>query len=203
MRVAVLGAGCVGQFLGAHLASEGVEVLLLGRQALERSVKAGKLQITDLERDAQGFELSLALPSPKLKVSFDQGDLKSDDFDAIFVCLKLGDTKAAACLQHLRKSTVIISVQNGINNKRRLEELLPGFPVVSGMVPYGVIELAPGRLRRSSMGPLLFDDHFPKPLAAALAAAGLALELQDEVETHQQQCFKPRAWSRNYNTDMD
>ena len=44
------------------------------------------------------------------------------------------------------------------------------------------------RVRNPSSGAgsnpeLSFDDHFPKPLAAALAAAGLALELQDEARS--------------------
>lgn len=191
VRVAVLGAGCIGQWVGGHLALRGVDVLLVGKGLLERTVKSGSLRLTDVERDAAGFDESLQLPgNPHLTAKFDLEALKSDDFLAVFVCLKLGDNDLAASLGSLKKDTVIISMQNGIDNKKKLSKLLPEHPIVGGMVPYGVIEAGPGHLRRATFGPVVFDDGMPAELTAALRGAGLAVEVLSEADTHAEQCFK-------------
>eukprot|EP00439_Symbiodinium_sp_Y106_P014632 s1053_g2.t1 len=177
--------------VGGHLALRGVDVLLVGKGLLERTVKSGGLRLTDVERDATGFDESLQLPGhPHLTAKFDLEALKSDDFLAVFVCLKLGDNDLAASLGTLKKDTVIISMQNGIDNKKKLAKLLPEHPIVGGVVPYGVIEAAPGHLRRATFGPLVFDDGMPAPLTAALRGAGLAVEVLSEADTHAEQCFK-------------
>ncbi|CAE7034490.1 unnamed protein product [Symbiodinium natans] len=191
-RVAVLGAGCIGQWVGGHLALRGVDVLLVGKGLLGRTVDSGRLRLTDVERDAAGFDESLPLPGhPHLAASFDmQEAFQSDDFLAVFVCLKLGDNDLAASLGKLKKDTVIVSMQNGIGNKKKLAKLLPEHPIVGGMVPYGVIEAGPGHMRRATFGPIVFDDSMPPTLTAALRGAGLAVEVVSEADAHAEQCFK-------------
>lgn len=190
-RVAVLGAGCIGQWVGGHLASAGIEVVLVGRSVLQRTVAAGRLHLTDVERDANGFELSLELPSVVLKTSFDvEQALRSNDFDAVFVCLKIHDNQAAACLANLKHDTVIVSLQNGVDNQRILGSLLPRHTVVAGMVPYGVVEVAPGSFRRGTYGPLAFTDTMPLALTSALRKSGLAVDLHNNEDMHAVQWCK-------------
>lgn len=108
--------------------------------------------------------------------------IASDDFDAVFVCLKIHDNQAAALLAKLRRETLIVSLQNGVDNQRILSELLPRHTVVAGMVPYGVVEVAPGCFRRGTYGPLAFNDTMPAIVTAALRSSGLAVELHNDED---------------------
>lgn len=118
-----------------------------------------------------------------LQISLDlEAALRPNNFDAAFVCLKVHDNQAAAPLAALSKDTVIISLQNGVENQRILSELLPSHVVVAGMVPYGVVEVSPGHFRRGTYGSLAFRDTLPQILAEKLRSSGLGVELYNEED---------------------
>ena len=50
------------------------------------------------------------------------------------------------------------------------------------MVPYGVVEIAPGHFRRGTYGPLAFTDKMPAVLTAALRTSGLAVDLHNDED---------------------
>ena len=102
----------------------------------------------------------------------------------VFVCLKCGDTTSPdllEALRALRPGTLVISLQNGVDNAQTLQRLLSnsedGAPVdrsdgggtvagesrssadnivVAGMIPYGVNEVGPGHFHRGTAGALAF-----------------------------------------------
>ena len=183
MKVGVLGAGCIGQFVGAHLHAAGIELVFVGRTVLQRTKRAGVLRCTDLERPA--FELTL--PCDQLHLAFEPDALA--DCDVVFVCLKCGDTANAHPLQSLRPDAVIVSLQNGTENAAKLRKLCSQH-VVAGMVPYGVNELAPGHFHRGTYGALVFEESFPSELCSALQGQGLSVELVERSVMPAVQWFK-------------
>eukprot|EP00929_Paragymnodinium_shiwhaense_P045569 TRINITY_DN23265_c0_g1_i3.p1 TRINITY_DN23265_c0_g1~~TRINITY_DN23265_c0_g1_i3.p1 ORF type:complete len:318 (-),score=50.60 TRINITY_DN23265_c0_g1_i3:148-1101(-) len=104
--------------------------------------------------------------------------LAGGNFDAVFVCVKCHDNAAAAPLKALAPTTAIVSLQNGVGNAEALAALLPEHTVVAGMVPYGIVEMAPGFFRKGTYGALSFSDNFPPTVLAALRRSGLAVVLE-------------------------
>jgi len=115
MRVGIMGAGCIGQFVGAHLQCEPacVNVTYVGRSALARTEKAGLLQCSDLERP----DFRIQLPVATCNFSYDTSALSS--CDVVIVTLKCTDMASCKPLLNLRQGTVIISLQNGVENTTR------------------------------------------------------------------------------------
>ena len=100
----------------------------------------------------------------------------------MFVCLKCNDIASCGPLAKLRQGAVIISLQNGVENAPRLRELLPGYAVVAGMVPYGVNEVAAGHFHRGTFGSLAFEDLLPSAVRDGLVRGGLEVELHSPRE---------------------
>ena len=173
--VGVMGAGCIGQFIGAHLQYAGLQVRYAGRSVLKRTEQAGMLRVTDVERP--GVEIQL--PVKDLDLVYDVHALA--DCDIVFVCLKCNDIASCGPLSNMKAGRIIISLQNGVNNTQRLRELLPHHTVVAGMVPYGVNEISPGHFRRGTFGPLAFEDTVPSEIQKALKASGLGFEIHKPV----------------------
>src|SRR5690606_31902755 len=77
----------------------------------------------------------------------------------------------------------VVSLQNGVRNVPVLREALGGDRrVLAGMVPFNIVRRGPGAYHRASSGALMVErDEAAAPLARACAAAGLPLELRDDM----------------------
>jgi 2-dehydropantoate 2-reductase len=176
MRIAILGAGSVGCYIGAAWALAGLEITLIGRRSVRDEIAANGLTITDSE----GRRIE-ARPD---EVRFSTHSRSLADADLIALCVKSHATGAAAkeIGKHARKGAVVISFQNGVSNAERLKAALPGFVVLQGMVPFNVARLGNGRWHKGVAGMLWAEDH---PATRALAdAAGKgpgALRLSDDM----------------------
>lgn len=145
MKIAIVGAGAVGSFVGAVLAAHGHEVLLVGRSVLP---DASPVAI-DLggERHAPASPLSVARDLTRL-----------GEPDLCIVAVKSQHTVAAA--EALRSAlpprTTVVSLQNGLHNVERLRAGLgSAYDVVAGMMTFNVITTDEG-FRQATAGPLVF-----------------------------------------------
>jgi 2-dehydropantoate 2-reductase len=172
-RIVVAGAGSIGCYTGGCLAAAGKHVTLLTRPRSEIMLQAHGLKITDLD----GTETVL---TP------DRFELTSDPAiafagaDMIFVAVKSGATEEMARLiaANAPPQAIIVSLQNGVGNADTLRSILPeGTTVISGMVPFNVVQsepdIVPLTVRRTTQGTVLIDG--PESLAKALSVAGLAI----------------------------
>jgi len=142
-RVAVMGAGAVGSFYGAMLARAGHAVTLIGRPAHVQAIQRDGLQ---LEMDGQ-------LHTVRLDASTDPAAVAGADL--VLCCVKSGDTELAAqqLAPHVNAATLLMSLQNGVDNAETLARRLP-CRVIPAVVYVAVALGGPGVVRHFGRGDL-------------------------------------------------
>lgn len=145
MKVAIVGAGAVGSFVGAVLAAHGHEVMLVGRSALPNA--------SPLAIDLGGKHHA---PTSPLAVARDLTRLGEPDVCIVAVKSQHTAAAAEALRGALPASATVVSLQNGLHNVERLRAGLgSAYDVVAGMMTFNVITTDDG-LRQATAGPLVF-----------------------------------------------
>jgi 2-dehydropantoate 2-reductase len=171
MNVAVMGAGAVGCYYGFLLAKAGHAVTLIGRPGLVDAVRSAGLV---MER-ASG---RAAIP---VRATVEGSGVAGADL--VLVCVKSGDTEAAGATiaPHLGPATVILSLQNGVDNAERLAAVL-GRPVVPVAVYVATEMVGPGHVRHNGRGDLILGASAASDrIAAAFTAAGISATVSERA----------------------
>jgi 2-dehydropantoate 2-reductase len=165
MKIAVMGAGAVGCYFGGMLARAGNDVMLIGRPQHVDAVRRHGLFI-----ETMTFQEHVPL-----QASEDASSVRGAD--VVLCCVKSADTERAAAdmAPHLDPNTVILSLQNGVDNAERLQAALIAEVatidpmMVSAAVVYVAAEMAaPGHVRHHGRGELVIA-----PIAASAELARL------------------------------
>jgi 2-dehydropantoate 2-reductase len=176
-KVAILGAGSVGCFIGGSWAAAGVPVTFIGRQKLSKAVDQFGLTLTDYS----GWEARLA-PGD---VDYRCGPEGLNEAEIIALTVKSGDTAAAAgdIAKHATAGATVISFQNGVSNIDVLEQGLGGrFEVARGVVPYNVAYLGNGRFHKGVAGNLLTERRaHVQDLVEAVGSGPAALKISSDM----------------------
>src|SRR5699024_5693795 len=111
MKVGVAGAGAVGCLFGGILANADYDVTFLARG---KHLAAMQKKGLTLEGPARSFE--------KIDKQFTDDISDLADSDIVFFCFKSNDTKKMGeeLKRHLKSETVIITLQNGVDNEEAL-----------------------------------------------------------------------------------
>lgn len=160
-RIAILGAGSIGCFIGGAWAAAGITVSFVGRDRIGRELAEHGLTLTDYS----GWRARLA---PE-QVDFSTKPAALAGADVIALCVKSTGTAAAAkeIARHAKKGALVVSFQNGVSNVELLRSVLKTrFEAVAGMVPYNVAALGHGRFHKGVAGDLIAEDS---PALRALA----------------------------------
>ena len=174
-RVAILGAGSVGCFIGGCWQAAGVPVTFIGRQRLADDIARHGLTVSDYS----GWQRRL-----------DDADYRADpaalaEADIVAVCVKSGATADAAAdiARHGRDGALVISFQNGISNVDVLHQALDErFEVVRGMIPYNVAYLGDGRFHKGVAGDLYAEGGTEtRALAGLIGDSPARLKLSGEM----------------------
>ena len=176
-KVAILGAGSVGCFIGGAWAAAGVPVTFIGRPRLSKDFDEHGLTLTDYS----GWHAHL----PPGDVDYRCGPEALEDAELIALCVKSGDTASAAkqIAEHATQGALVISFQNGVSNVDVLEQGLGGrFEVARGMVPYNVAYFGEGRFHKGVAGDLYAEKRAgARRLAEAVAGGAGELKLSDDM----------------------
>jgi 2-dehydropantoate 2-reductase len=176
-KVAILGAGSVGCFIGGAWAAAGVPVTFIGRPKLSKDVDEHGLTLSDYS----GWQARLA-PGD---VDYRCGPEALEQAEVIAVTVKSGDTARAAddIAEHAPQGATVISFQNGVSNVEVLEQGLGGrFEVARGMVPYNVAYLGQGRFHKGVAGVLYAEQRGRvRDLAEAVGSGPAALKISDDM----------------------
>ena len=147
-RIAIVGAGAVGGYAGAHMARSGEDVTFIDfwPENVETMRKKG-LKISHL-KDVPEF----TVPVKALHITELQHVTKEAPFDIVFVCTKSYDTAWATTMikQYMSPDAFVVSLQNCINEE-----------TIAGIVGWGktlgaiassiTVDLCePGHVRRAS-----------------------------------------------------
>src|SRR5690606_19156137 len=142
--IAVMGAGAVGCYYGGMLARAGHEVTLIGRKAHVAAMAAqGGLRF-----ESRRFDGVIPLRA-ETEASAVAGA------DVVLFCVKSADTAEAGreIAPHLKGDTVVLSLQNGVDNAERLQVVVDC--AVVPVVVYVAAEMAgPGHIRHHGRGDL-------------------------------------------------
>lgn len=172
LKIAVMGAGAVGCYFGGMLARAGHPVTFVARP---RHVEA-------IARDGLRMETKTFDEHVRLQARSDAGGV--DGADVVLFCVKSMDTEAAGAQirPFVRPDTLVLCLQNGVDNADRLRTVLPPAQVAAAVVYVGTEMAGPGHLKHHGRGELVID---PSPvsdrLAQALVAAGVPTEISPNV----------------------
>jgi 2-dehydropantoate 2-reductase len=172
LQVTVLGAGAVGCYFGGMLARAGHRVSLVGRPA----------HVEAIRRD--GLRMQTKMFDEQVRLEAVTTVAESAAADVVLFCVKSMDTEAAGgeLKAVLRPDTLVLCLQNGVDNAERLRAVLPEHDVAAAVV-YVATEMAgPGHLRHHGRGELVIEPaRGAQALAQALAAAGVPTEISPDV----------------------
>jgi 2-dehydropantoate 2-reductase len=113
--------------------------------------------------------------------------------DVVLFCVKSYDTESAAAqiASIVTDRTIVISLQNGVDNEQKIQSRLPQGTVYGGVAYVYCTITAPGTLtepggpRKIVFGPLASDqDREPgRQILDRMLRAGIAAELSDDIST--------------------
>jgi len=172
MQVAVMGAGAVGCYFGGMLARAGHEVTLIARpQHVDAVTREG------LRMETRNFDERV-----RLQASSDPAAVQGARL--VLFCVKSGDTETAGrqIEPHVSTDTVVLCLQNGVDNAERLRAVLPQAEVAAAVVYVGTEMAGPGHVKHHGRGELVIDPVRRLPdLAKVLVAAGIPAEVSENV----------------------
>lgn len=181
MRVAVFGAGGVGGYLGAKLATAGTaDVHLIARGAHLAALRRGGLRLSSIDGDAE-----VDLPATD-----DPGDI--GPVDVVVFTVKSTDTHQAASslAPLLHDGTAVISFQNGVDNEGWIADGIGPEHVLGGAAYIFAAIGAPGVVDHTG-GPSRFvfgelgGSRTERAVAFLQACrdAGVDAELSDDIRS--------------------
>jgi 2-dehydropantoate 2-reductase len=153
------------------LARAGHDVTLIGRAAHVRAIRDKGLFM-----DTRTFQQHV-----RLAATVDPGGAR--DADLVLFCVKSGDTEDAgrSLAPYLRPDTLVLSLQNGVDNAERLQAVLP--QAVVPAVVYVATEMAgPGHVRHHGRGELVIGPSGQSDrMAQACNDAGVGVQISPNV----------------------
>jgi 2-dehydropantoate 2-reductase len=180
MRIAVIGAGGVGGYFGAHLAAAGHDVVFGARGPHRQAMAETGLTI----RSATG---DLHIEQPRLL----DDPPNAGPWDAILLCVKLWDLADAARLIRpmVSRTTSVVPFQNGVESEQAVASIVGADRVLGGVAHIAAAIAEPGVIRHTgTMAKLAYgelDGSASERLAAlheAVTGAGIDGQASAEIE---------------------
>ena len=172
LKVAVMGAGAVGCYYGGMLARAGHDVVLIARPQ----------HVEAIERDGLRMETKAFDEQVRLRASSEASAAQGADL--VLFCVKSMDTESAGAQlrPYLAADTLVLCLQNGVDNADRLRTVLPQHAVAAAVV-YVATEMAgPGHVKHHGRGELVIEPSSASgSVAQALTGAGVPTEISDNV----------------------
>ena len=178
MRVAVMGAGAVGSYLGSCLAAGGAEVHLIARGAHLAAMRERGLTLVTPEGARSHVDVT-ATDDPA----------EIGPVDVVLFLVKSYDTESAArqLAPLLGPDTGVISLQNGIDNEARIASVI-GAERVMGGATYILSSIESPGVVRSGRARIVVGELEPGPPSArverfvdAARAGGIDAHAADDV----------------------
>jgi 2-dehydropantoate 2-reductase len=192
VRILILGTGAVGGYFGALLARGGHEVTFVARGATLAALRTRGLRV----RLAEDETLALAVRAVEAAAA--------ERPEMVLVCVKSPDTAAAARALRpaITPDTIVLSLQNGVENEEVLARELGLPPLLVALTFIGVAMAEPAVIDYSGRGTILFGEadgrESPRArrVAGALAAAGVPHQLRRDIVVT---AWEKLAWNAGFN----
>jgi len=173
MKIAVVGLGGVGGYIGAKLCSlkDEHEVIFIARGQHLKAIQEKGLKIIDVDQET--------IYHPTMAVESTQEPL-----DIIFLCTKTYHSKEALEMlsEAITDKTLIIPVANGVNNADRLR-MLTSAKVIDACVYIVSHKLEAGVIQKSTnVFALILPEESQELLEPLLSTAGLRCKFSPEIK---------------------
>lgn len=176
-RVAVVGPGAVGSFFGGMLARAGAEVAFVGRPG---STSAHLESVRERGLVFDGVEVQ-----ETIRVTVAEAAEALSGAELVLFSVKTLDTESAArsIRPHLADGTVVLSLQNGLDNVDRMRavgvEAIPSVVIVAAAID------TPGTLRHRGRGDLVIGDadrpDVVRWIAETFERAAVPCQVSDQI----------------------
>lgn len=178
MRILIAGSGAVGGYFGARLAAAGHDVVFLARGRNLAALRAHGLRVESIDGD-------LHLP----RVTATDALAGAAPVDLAIVTVKSYDTAATAAViaPVVTAETIVLSLQNGVENESVLAAALGLPPLLGAMTQIGAELVAPGVVRHVAEGTIFFGEPTghesarTRALGALFAAAGVRHRCSSQI----------------------
>jgi len=173
-RITVMGTGAVGGYFGGMLSRAGFDVIFIARPATAEIIAKRGLFI-----DSPNFQEMIHAAA-----SSDVADVRGADL--VLFCVKTTDTDsvAKAIAPHLGPKTIVLSLQNGVDNAERIRAT--GLKALSAVVYVAASVPEPGRIKHFERGDLAIggeptDASDLARMAATFAKAGVPCRVSENI----------------------
>ncbi len=180
MRIAVMGTGAVGGYFGAKLAAAGHDLAFIARGNHLEAMRLGGLRIDS--------------PNGEVRISHSLFTSNPSEFgaaDLVLFCVKSYDTETAAkaLAPLIGDATVILSLQNGVDNPGKIARVWDRRRTLAGVVYIGAQVAAPAVIFHSSGGKIVFGQpdggggaRAAKVIEQTLSSAGVNCTISQNIE---------------------
>jgi 2-dehydropantoate 2-reductase len=186
MRVAVIGSGGVGGYIGGRLAQAGHEVAFLARGAHLEALRANGLRVKSTDGD---FDIPTVTATDQPE-QLGQADL-------FLFTVKTYDTEsvAASLTPLLRPGATVLTLQNGIDNHEIIDGVLGSGVALAGTIRIETSIESPGVIAHTSKGAITRFGEIGQDgatgsrservetLRAAFAEAGINVAVPDDMRS--------------------
>ena len=174
MRVAVMGSGAVGGYFGAKLAAAKHRVAFIARGSHLAAMQANGLQLKSVNGDLHIRDAQFSADAQTVGHA-----------DLILFCVKSYDTTTAAesIRPMVSDRTLILSLQNGIDNPEKLACIYGEPRVLPAVVYVGAQVTEPGLITHSTGGRIIFGQMDNEISAPAQRVAKILTEAEIPCET--------------------
>jgi 2-dehydropantoate 2-reductase len=185
MKIAIVGAGAIGCYIGGRLAAVGADVVFVARSRMRDELMVSGMTLIDLEaRKTSPRKL------PPSALCVEVSPLSLADCDVVLVCVKSAQTEETAreLSRVLPTTALVVSMQNGVRNADVLRSELHGIHVLNGIVGFNVVAEEKGIFRRTTSGLLVLEasqDVRVVSLKRALIDAGFDTEIAEDIRGKQ------------------
>lgn len=176
-RIAVLGSGAIGCYVGGKLAGAGHPVTFIGHQRAVDDLRQNGLVLTQMDGP------DTILGASEIEVTGEAAALS--DHDIILVCVKSQDTESAAreIASFSTGKPTIVSLQNGVSNARILGRHLGARPIAAGCVQFNVVVKGAGQFHRATEGGIIVKDTpSTRQLSSDLSASGVETSVHSDMQ---------------------
>lgn len=191
-----MGAGAVGAYFGGKLALAGADVVFVARGDHLAALRADGLRIENGAEERSAVDAAApragarSTPVCHLTPVCTVADpAEAGRVDLILVGVKSYDTAVTADTLRaiVRPDTIVLSLQNGIENEAILAAALGLPPLLGGLAHIGAELVAPGVVRHDSGGRIIFGEFDGRRsaraerLAQLFSTAGIAHHLSGHI----------------------
>ena len=180
LKIAVLGTGGIGGFIGGALARSGEDVSVIARGSHLQAI---------LDRGLTVESVSLGNFQTRVKATDRPVDIGV--VDLVLFCVKAYDTEAALVNIHplIGENTAVLSFQNGVDNEDKIANAIGKDHVLAGAIAVESYIAEPGMIKQTS-GPMMIAigemggeiTDRAKKINNALVKTGLKCELSSRIQ---------------------